>query len=228
MPHPQHLTTCISSLPSEINHRIFSSFSKQECLECMLVCRQWRKHMATWSVDQWRSIRLSNDDLDQLSPLLSLVGSSVRHMVVVQPSQKSIIKVMHSLIHLGMTRLSTFSKYQWYYAMQLMYSSYFICSDCYWRQVWFGAIQYIYNLCSAHDTFTHWISSQSMRHFRHFSLLSQANSLFKFGSCSRITHKNYQINIMLEPSILTNQPLHQHRTTTRYHACQSQDASFTT
>lgn len=77
----------------------------------MLVCRQWRKHMATWSVDQWRSIRLSNDDLDQLSPLLSLVGSSVRHMVVVQPSQKSIIKVMHSLIHLGMTHLSTFSKY---------------------------------------------------------------------------------------------------------------------
>ncbi|KAJ8654342.1 hypothetical protein O0I10_010038 [Lichtheimia ornata] len=64
--------------------------------------------MADWSVDQWRSIRLSSNDLEQLHPLLSLVGSYARHIVLVQPSEKSIIKVIDSLIHMGFTCLSTF------------------------------------------------------------------------------------------------------------------------
>ncbi|KAJ8652925.1 hypothetical protein O0I10_011459 [Lichtheimia ornata] len=64
--------------------------------------------MAEWSVDQWRSIRLSSNDLEQLHPFLSLVGSYARHIVLVQPSEKSIIKVIDSLIHMGFTRLSKF------------------------------------------------------------------------------------------------------------------------
>lgn len=100
----------LSRLPLEINHRIFANFTQRECIECMRVCRLWRRWMAKWTIDHWKTIRLRNHDLDHLDPLLYMITSYVRHIVVLQPSQKSIMKVIDKLVSIGFTQIETFSK----------------------------------------------------------------------------------------------------------------------
>lgn len=100
----------LSRLPLEINHRIFSYLSQRECLECMRVCQLWRRCTAEWSVNHWKSIQLRDNDLDQLNPLLYIINPYVRQIAVLQPSQKSIIKVIDRLVSLGFNHIETFSK----------------------------------------------------------------------------------------------------------------------
>lgn len=100
----------LSRLPLEINHRIFSNFTLREVIECMRVCRLWRRCMVEWSIDHWKTIRFRNHDLDHLDSLLYMITSYVRQIAVLQPSQKSIMKVIDKLVSIGFTQIETFSK----------------------------------------------------------------------------------------------------------------------
>ncbi|KAI8137055.1 hypothetical protein BJV82DRAFT_584031 [Fennellomyces sp. T-0311] len=79
--HEQHKSSLLA-LPGDIVLEIFAHLSKQDCLRCMAVCRDWYNNVPEYTRNVWKELRLSNKTLSNHGMIERFLGNHVKKLVI--------------------------------------------------------------------------------------------------------------------------------------------------